>query len=272
MINYKKIIFIFLSFFIILTSESNNIKGEEKEVSSNLSETQSIFCVSIGYPMSTNSYEFFENYKYVIEGTKSNFETTFLVYISYKFIIYDNLKLGFSLENFRAFLNDAFIQEVTTIDEKFYRSITENITLSSYPGYFTIEYFPSNLQFSSYIGFGLGLDLTHIKWFEKLESSNITDKRKGGLHFDNIILSPACRFYSGLELGFDRYTENMTIRSFHLEFNITYSIRRTNLFKSISGQFDNEKHENINKNFTIIPIYFGLNIGVSFNMYKSKLN
>lgn len=267
MIKYKKIIFIFFCLFFIFYSGFPQLEEGKTIELKNEAKIQSIIYLSIGYPMSTNSYSFFDNYLKIIQGLKSNFETSLILYLSNKYFLNDNYRLGLSCEYFTANLNDPFIQKITTTDEEFYRTLTEEINITSLPCFFSFEYSPTNLQFSTYIGIGLGIDITKIKWLEKLETTNIIDKRKGGLHYDNIILSPVCRLFSGIELGFDKYTDNMVIKSLNFEFNITYSMRKANIFKNISDQFDEPIPENINRNFTIIPFYFGLNIGVSFNLY-----
>lgn len=254
---YFLIVFLFLLNF-------NSAFPDVVKPNHNTKKFKSVICIMVGLPYATESEDFFKHYVSILAGAKREFKPYPIFAFGTKFQFWNKIRLGIASELFYAQLNDPFIQEVKTIDDKGIRSITEKFDISSIPLFITVESIPLEQQFRTYFGLGLGIVFTNMKWEEILSSTFPFDKRQGGIHYEGTYIFPAFRIYSGLELGLDKYMIKNFVQSIVIEAKFTYFVRSINIFKEIAYQFD-EKPKNIYDSVTILPGYIGLYIGLNFN-------
>ncbi len=256
--------FYYLIFFIILLPGCLIANGgSKKDLDYNYKQFNSIIYITAGLVLIAESEDFFEHYKGILGGKKGEFTNYPLGGIGTKFQFWEHYRIGLEAEFCFTQLTDSYIQEAVTVDEKIIRSISQDIKITSIPLFFSFEFVPLNQQFRTYTGIGIGAVFSNITWNELL-SSDISEKRHGGEHYNENSIFPAARLYAGLELGFDKDETENFLGSFIIELKYTMMFRKLKLFSGIANQFD-ELPENINNSFTILPGYLGLYIGLTFN-------
>lgn len=263
----KNFIFIFLLFIL----ESKVLISEEVDkalLEFNYKHFNSIFYFTASYPFSADSKDFISFYNTLFNRDLINFRYFPLLDIGTKFQFWNNYRIGVDIQYFNANVRDNYAEEFYTTDEKGYRELEQNISLLSLPTCISLEYFSLNQQFRTYLGTGVGLDFSILKWNERLNSSIDTDIRKGGTHYNQLNIYPCVKFFIGTELGFDKFSKKKFLSSFIIETSFFYSFRTTDMFSIIAEQFE-KLPEGIRSSYAILPYYLGLNIGLSFNITKN---
>ncbi|MFH1052161.1 MAG: hypothetical protein V1779_14680 [bacterium] len=261
-----------MSILIILAITFNNLKGDGgklEDLNYNYKQFNSIIYLTAGYVFSAGSKDFFTNYRKFTGGKKNEFVFFPLGGVGTKFQFWKGYRVGLETEFFYTQMKDAYIEELPGYDKKDQRTISQDFSFKSFPSFITFEYIPLQQQFRTYTGIGLGVVFSEITWNELLNSSVPFDKRQGGEHYNEFGIYPSGRIYAGLELGFDKYETENFVGSFIIEVKYTAMFRNAAIFKEIAEQFE-QIPEGINEEYSILPGYLGLYMGLTFNFNRRR--
>jgi hypothetical protein len=258
----KYLVFIILLTGITLYSEEDNFQYSKARY-------KSFFTIYTGFVNGAFDNGFFDIYKKDFKGSKSSFSSYPLIGVSFKYQYFPHYKFGISAEYIYSDLNESYTEYIDEPELISSRDYIQSITVSSIPILFTVDLVPRELPYRTFVGVGAGLSINKIKWNESISSHFPYDVRIGGTVIDDNFISPVFSFYTGVELDFDKEYKYSVVGGLIIEGKVLYIIRSKKYFQSISKQFS-KKNNNFNENYTILPVYFGLNIGVSLNFYKFK--
>jgi hypothetical protein len=262
----KNFFFITIILFILSIINLLSQVGEKKNLDFYYEHYNSIIYISGGFVLFSESQNFFDQYKNVLDGTKSDFNFFPLASVGTKFQLWKSFRTGFDIELSYAQMKEAYTRNLKiTLDG--YRSYSQTIRINSIPVIFIFEFIPIQKQFRTYSGVGIGFVYRNITWNELIISSDPYDKRKDGQHYNETEIIPATRIYAGLDLGFDKEKIEKLLSSFFIEIRYTCSYRKLSIFNSIEKQFTEVPSKIFDKT-SIIPGYLGLYFGLSFNFKR----
>ena len=252
---------------LIIVIMNCNVESSGQIVLDRFTESQykPILSVNLGFPFGFASEDFFSIYRNELDGKNEYTRHSPTISIVYKTWLTPNFRMGLSANILRSTFSDYYY----TSGANFSRNHTQEIVTQTLPIILSGELIPYDKQFRSYIGGGVGINVSNINWEERVNSTYQLDKRKGGLHYSETSLVPAFRMFSGLELGFDEFPESEFLGSIIFELQYTYSFRNPNLFKSIKNQLI-EPSEVLNKRIKFLPGYFSFHLGLSLNLDAEK--
>lgn len=254
---YFNYLFIFLFFCL-------NYAGSEQVTKSDSGRFSSIIYFSVGFTLGTGASEFFKEYNSNVGGVASSFKLTSNIAAGTKFDFIKGYRFGLEAGYFQTRMIDNFTQYLVPGNQQTVRKINEDITVNTYPVMLLAEAVPFQSQFRTYAGIGLGVVFSKISWQEDVSSAIQNDTRKGGLIYDKNEVLPSIRFYTGVELGFDKNRFGSFLGSLIIEVSYTYFNRKAEIFNKLSKQFT-EVPESWSNKFSIIPDYVNLGASISFN-------
>lgn len=252
---------------IILIFSLNICNSKEFQYSNTSYKT--FFTIYTGYIYGDNSGDFYNMYVNKLNGENKSFKSSLNIGLSFKYQFFEYFKFGISADYIYSSLVDSYSQYVLKDIGLVERNIDDDISVYTYPIVLTIDYIPIEIPYRTYIGAGVGIALNQINWYENVSSSLQYDERASGKVIDDNFLSPAFKIYTGVELDFDKEYKYSIVGSLNLEARLFYIYRYKKYFDTAEQIFF-KKNQDFNKNYTILPLYFGLSIGVSLNFYKFK--
>ena len=273
------IVFInFLFVFIIISVNlihADNIlmytENKEKNLSDEFKHRRTHIYLMFGMVYGASASDFFKDYQSLLEGKGDGFNTFPTVGGMLKLQFTNNIRFSASIDYFQVRFNDSYTSEISSDDSDIYRDVTESIRITELPIILSIEYFPYDERFKSYLGFGIGVSIKKIQWSESVYSPLPEDLRKGGELVNENSVAPVIRFTTGAELGFDKPNEKYFLGNFFIEASYTFMFNTFKMFEKLEPQFIN-KNFDFKKSYSIIPGIICLNFGISFNLYTASKN
>lgn len=257
-----KLIIIIIVFLFV----SAELTATEVQNVSTKRNFKSLVFVSMGMAFSSGSTDFFSIYNNEFSGSKRDFKQTPLIGFGTKFR-FGNFRAGIQAHVLNSRLQDFYEDYVDEGELSGYRQHGQNIEFTDIPVIGTLEYIPYIGQFRTYVGGGLGFMLRKFEWFESVKSGIPLDRRTGGTHYEDIDIIPFFKLYSGLELGFDKKSEDTFLGSLIIEASYNYSAGGADIFKSARRQFVPAKPK-LKDRYNVLPGYIALTLSVTFNFNK----
>jgi hypothetical protein len=257
----KLIIIIFVLIFVsaeLTVSEVQNVSPKRT--------FKSLIFVSTGMAFSSGSTDFFSVYNDEFSGYKRDFKQTPLIGFGTKFR-FGNYRAGIQAHVLNSRLQDFYEDYVDEGELTGYRQHGQDIEFTDIPVIGTFEYMPYLGQFRTYVGGGLGFMMRNLEWTENIRSGIPLDRRTGGTHYNDIDVFPFFKIYSGLELGFDKKSEETFLGSLVIEASYNYSAGGADIFKNARRQFVPAKPR-LKDRYNVFPGYIALTIAVTFNFNK----
>lgn len=224
--------------------------------------------VTIGGVYGSSSVDFLDDYKNIIGGNNVSFKHSPAYGVGLKFWLNNNYRLSVGADYFTSNLYDSFNQfdslSIGTVD----RNLSENITSSTLPIIFSIDYIPLEQQFKTYVSLGTGIVISKVKWTEDVNSSRISDPRVGGTHYDDTDLVPLIRIATGVELDFDKAVAGLVIGNLTFELRYTYMFRNLDLYGKIKNQLG-EKSSQLPEKVLFLPGYLSLNLQFGIEFFQT---
>ncbi|MBX3042365.1 MAG: hypothetical protein KIT33_00240 [Candidatus Kapabacteria bacterium] len=248
---------------ILITVCSNSQTGFETSKKS----FKSLIFVSMGMPFSSGSGGFFSVYNNEFGGNKRDFTLLPLIGAGTKFRI-EHYRLGIQTFILNSNLKDSYEQYIEVGDNSGYRGIAQTINITDIPVIGTIEYMPFVSQFRTFIGGGLGFLMRNMEWTESIRSGIPLDRREGGTNYNDTDIFPFFKIYSGLELGFDKQSEETFLGSLVIEASYNYAFGSSDIFSKVRRQFV-PAEPRLTENYNVIPGYIVISIAVTFNFNKT---
>ncbi len=256
----KKIIYLIVALFCWQSLESQIVLDKYSEF-----KYKPILIVGMGFPFSSSSDEFVNLYKNEIGGNDVLLSSAPNLSINYKTWMTEDLRMGISAN----FANSSFFDSFWEVGANITRNLTQDLKINSFPVLVLAEFMPYDKQFRSYIGGGLGANLSNIVWKEIVSSTYSKDKRITGDRYSAWSVSPQMRIYSGIELGFDEYPNSKFLGSIVFEFDYNYSFRYIDIFKGIKKHLENYSSK-LDDKIIFYPASFVFTVALSFNLQPSN--
>ncbi|MDX9789502.1 MAG: hypothetical protein WCZ17_00055 [Candidatus Kapaibacterium sp.] len=254
------ILIIILLYSVRLTAE----KGEDE----NKWRIKSIVFISGGLPFSTGSPDFFSVYNNEFSSQTKDIKLRPLFAGGTK-LRFDNFRLGAQFHVYHFDLRDTYEEYNPTSTISNYRVYGQTMSISDIPIVLTAEYMPFVSQFRTYVGGGLGFLLRRTEWIETVRSDFPLDPRVGGLNYDDTDILPFLKFYSGLELGFDKHSEDTFLGSLMIEVSYNYSFGGVDMFNRVKKQFV-PAEPRLDESYNIMPGYIAITLGLTFNFNRKQ--
>lgn len=252
------VLLLFFNKFLVYSTE-NNTQTDDKIFGK---KYHTVAVIGVGYPFPSKSYKFFDNFSKYFGSERNVVKAYPVLMFKFKGEFIKNNRLGLSVEYFKLLFNESYFQFYEDSFQSGNRSLTQNISIDNLPILLTAEYLPYSLPYKSYVGVGMGLNVSKVKWVEELSSGLIAETRQGGEHYNISFFAPAFKIYSGLELKFDRKSVNKIINSLVLEISINYSLMNKEIFKDVKSQFTPVPSE-FNESYSIVPLQIMFNMGIT---------
>ena len=227
---------------------------------------------TLGYPAANNnSTEFFNVYQEELNGLEKNFTFPAIAGLSIKVKYPKIIRFGIDAHYQYIDMQDHYTEQVDFGYKQGSRQITQEFSLTTRAVYAIIEYIPIISQFRTYAGAGFGANFGRIFWTERINSDIRGDIRVGGNHVDNSQITPAIKFYTGLELGFDKEKVDDYLGSVFFEIMYINLFRYEKIFQDVYDQIS-DPSESLLDSYNMASSYVSFNIGVSFNVDIFKIN
>lgn len=252
---------------ILLSVLSFTICKADDDFEYSKAKYKSFMTIYVGFYNGGLDNGFFKVYKEDFNGKVTTFKTYPNVGLSFKYQYFPHWKFGISVDFLKSQLRDSYTELFE--GSNFKRDYVQSIDVSSIPFLFNIDLVPRELPYRTFVGAGVGLCLNKMSWTEKIDSKIPADTRRSSNIFSENFISPAAAMYFGVELDFDKEYKYSMVGGLILEGKILYIYRHKDYLSKVEQQFS-KKNNNFNENYTILPFYFGLSIGVSLNFYKFK--
>jgi hypothetical protein len=220
--------------------------------------------LQIGGAFPIKSYDFIEFYKSNLNKENKGSSPRTLFGLNYKMELKELYRLGILIDFYKYNYYDYFNETIQTYNGLKTKNFTENFDIQYIPVLFSIEIIPYKSQFRSFIGAGIGFSYSKITWNENVTPIIYGDVRTGGNQFSNENYNFTTKVYCGIDLGFDKNRKYYFLNSLSFEF-YTYLINNSeSIFSSLRKQLP-KKELNFDDKIAIIPILFGVSVGVLIN-------
>jgi len=255
---YNILVLIFVIGFVAKSDTLDNV---------NKNKFKSLIFISFGLPFSSGSTELFSVYNNEFSGRLRDYKIAPMIGVGTK-VRYHNYRYGVQAHFLTAILQDQYGETVQTTDISGYREYAQTINVKDIPVIGTIEYMPYFSQFRTYIGGGIGFLLRNVEWLEAIRSGIPRDRRTGGELYNSTDMYPFIKIYTGVELGFDKMSEDSFLGSLVIEGSYNYSIGNSDYFKSVKRQFQ-PSEPRLNNKYNMLPGYLIISMAVTFNFNNS---
>lgn len=227
------------------------------------------FFPHVGFPIGVGAPDFFKQYAEAPGGKNNVLKPSPVVGFGTKYQISNVSRVGILFSYYQTNFSEGFHDIIyPNADESPERYITEDIKTTDMILFATYDYCPYLLsQFDTYIGGGIGVNISDVYWLEGVNTPLKNDLRKGGIRIDDTYFSLISRFCLGLELGWDKKRRDALLHDFILEAAYVYDFRSIAMFSRFANQYA-EPGDFIDEEFRIIPNYFTFSVAVSLNLVR----
>lgn len=253
------VLFVFVEF---CKAEDKSIKG--------VRNFKSLVFISSGMPFSSGSPAFFKVYRDEFKGYANDFKFTPYIGAGTK-LRFGQYRVGAQFYILNSILQDSYSENLQTGGISGYREYAQTLDVTDIPIILSFEYMPYLMQFRTYFGGGVGFMMRHTNWLEAIRSNIALDRRVGGDIYEETDLFPFIKLYSGVELGFDKKSEDTFLGSLIIEASYNYSSGGADVFSKVRRQFVPQP-EILNNSVNLLPGYFVLSLGLTFNFNKQNTN
>lgn len=215
---------------------------------------------SFGGVFGVHSTDFFKGYKAYMGGPSSTFDVPYVVEGGIASYLWKNLSLGLSGSYYRAVMCEDYNMRLPVGDTAAtLYAISQDMTVTSAPVLLTFDYYPTDRQFSTFVGGGLGLGFVSIVWKQGVYGGNVAEQRT---NYDATHIVPAAMVRAGISLGWDKERATRVSGALSFEVRYTYMNVAAPLFKQVSGSIPNAGADT-QGDYHIQAGGFGLHVGVT---------
>jgi hypothetical protein len=113
-------------------------------------------------------------------------------------------------------------------------AVVEDFSARAIPILAGIEYSPVQSQFTSYVGAAAGISINTVEWLTTTRELTQGGYYRPGINVRETDVSPALKFYTGIDLRFDRYSwQDNPFRGIFLEASYVYVPVRRDYFAAL---------------------------------------
>lgn len=237
---------------------TDKIKSDKRDLHTNL-------LLMVGKPFNFSYNSFDEDYKTFLKGNPGEFKTSPIASLSIKFDAIQDFRYCITVDYSQSNYVDQFTEYFKFGNMNLNRSLNEKFDISDFPVLIGLDYVPSSNPYKSYLSFTTGVNFSKVIWYEAVSSQLEFEKRITGEKFNKFIASPVLRITSGIELNFDKKSENDFLKSLVAEARFSYYFRYVSIFKKLEEE-DPKFVEIANKSYALMTFNLGLYLGLSFNI------
>lgn len=220
--------------------------------------------LDVGSVMGIHSADFFRDYKRVLGGPSSTFNAPEVLRVGVGSYQVPDVAFGLATSYYRAVVRETYLTQPALLDTTVRtptQTLSQDIALTAVPVFATVDYVPMQRQFTTYVGVGLGLCVTSIRWDETTSVSQAVGARLSGERYRASHIVPAAMVRAGVSLGLDQRLSTTTSAAVHIEVTYSYIPVRAPLFERVASQVP--QLLSLRDPYTIQVGGIGLHAGVS---------
>lgn len=180
--------------------------------------------VDVGWIFGISAPEFFADYRALLGAPSSGFDAPTAVSFTASTFMLTHAPIGLSVGYYRAVVRETY--DYDPVDHRAptgaLQTITQDLQMTVIPAMITMDYFPTDRQFTTYVGAGVGLGFTNVYWNETLSPSFDPGARQSGVRYDEWQVAPAIAVRAGVSLGFDKQLALRTRAGIYVEGGYLY--------------------------------------------------
>lgn len=161
------------------------------------------FYIDVFGAFARNSTDFFSDYKTYLGGVASTFDAPLGLSGGISSFQIPDVGIGVKVAYSRSVIRETYLFTSFLDSTRPDQSTTQDFTLTVVPAMLTLDYLPTERQFTTYIGVMAGLAFTKIHWTESLSTTTRPGARASGERYDESHVSPSAGIRAGVNLGWD---------------------------------------------------------------------
>lgn len=209
-----------------------------------------------------NASEFFQDYRRYLGGPASTFDAPLGLDAGVSSFQIPDVGIGIKVSYSRSVIREAYLFTSALDSTRPEQSTSQNMTVSVVPVVLTLDYFPLDRQFTTYVGVMAGLGFTSIKWDEGLAKTTLPGARSSGERYDDSHVSPAVGARAGVSLGWDGRYDARVRPALFFEASYMFIPVSAPLFKETAKTLPGSP-QRLREPYTIQAGGFGLHLGIS---------
>jgi hypothetical protein len=216
---------------------------------------------SFGGVFGVHSTDFFQSYKRYLGGPSSTFDVPYVIEGGIASYLWKNVSVGLTASYYKAVVRESYKQfypfgdtSATTL-----LSIAQDMSVTATPIIATIDYYPTDRQFATYVGAGLGIGISTIVWKQGVYGNGSASETTP---YNDTHIVPAGLLRAGISLGWDKERTTKVAGALTFEVRYTFLTVTAPLFESLAGSLPNAGAET-SGDYHIQAGGLGLHVGVS---------
>ncbi len=216
---------------------------------------------SLGGEFGVHSSDFFKSYKRYLGGPASTFDVPYVLEGGIASYLWKNVSIGLNASYYRAVVRENYQQYFPFGDtsSKNLLAISQDMSVTATPIIATIDYYPTDRQFATYVGAGLGIGISTILWKQGVYGNGVASETTP---YTNTHIVPAGLVRAGISLGWDKERTTKVAGALTFEVRYTFMTVSAPLLKSMSDVLPNAGPET-RGDYHIQAGGLGLHVGVS---------
>jgi len=216
---------------------------------------------SLGGAFGMHSTDFFRSYKLYLGGPSSTFDVPYVVEGGMSSYLTKHLSVGLSASYCKAVVRENYQKLYPFADTaaKTMVSVAQDFSVTSTPVLATIDYYPTDRQFATYVGAGIGIGLSTILWKQGVYGNGIASETT---QYSDSHIVPAGMVRAGISLGWDKERKTKVAGALTFEVRYTFMSVTAPLYREMAGSLPNAGRE-VYGDYTIQTGGVGLHVGVS---------
>lgn len=222
--------------------------------------------VDVGATFGLHASEFFRDYKFYLRGPSSTFNAPETMRLSVSSYQLEHVSFGISASYYRAVVRETYDFRPGVFDTVLGlppQTLSQALTMSVIPTILTIDYYPIDRQFTTYVGVGAGVAFSTLAWNEGTSASQSPGARRSGERYNATHVSPALMLRTGVSLGLDKLLARSTSASVHIEASYAWIPIAAPLFKTVANNLPTAD-QSLREDYVIQAGGLGIHLGLSF--------
>lgn len=209
-----------------------------------------------------NASEFFQDYQSYLGGPSPTFDAPLGLGAGVSSFQIPDIGIGIKVAYSRSVVRESYLFTSALDSTRPNQSTSQNLTVSVIPVVLTLDYFPLDRQFTTYVGVMAGLGFTSIKWEEGLAKTTLPGARASGERYDDSHVSPAVGARAGVSLGWDGRHDARARPALFIEASYMFIPLSAPLFKETAKTIPGSPTR-LREPYTVQAGGFGLHLGIS---------
>lgn len=206
--------------------------------------------------------EFFEDYRSTLQSPSSTFGLPNSLSLSLCQYLTSSVSVGVIGQYYRLGIRESYVYRESPLNNASpSHNLSQELVITALPAFVVADYYPTNRQFTTYVGAGAGVAVTSLFWKETVESDTKAG-RPGGVYYDRTHVVPTGIIRSGISLGWDRAQTTKTSAAVTLDVNYTIVSVSAPLMEELAKYLE-PKSGRGNSSYRFQLGGFGISVGIT---------